>query len=163
MDNPLWGKMKDSVEAGSFFTQTLSEAAISFIDSIDPAEIVNVAVVGDSTISNVPAIMRAFTTLARYFGDRDMYRILVGDDPGVEEVILRACKKNGVNYVPYHTRMSEDIEWPAPVIARNQDMLSHAHVLLVITDGQTKETDTMYREARESGRLVMKRIIRKKS
>lgn len=163
MDNPLWDKMKDSIAEGSYFTQTLSDAALDIIGDIDKTEIVNVAVVGDISITNVPAIMRAFASLARYFGDRDMYQVLVGDLPGVEEVILRACKKNDVKHIVYKTRQREDIEWPAPAVERNRNMLRNAHVVLVITDGQSKETDSMYREARETGRIVMKRIIRKKS
>ena len=163
MDNPLWDKMKDSIAEGSYFTQTLSDAALDIIGDIDKTEIVNVAVVGDISITNVPAIMRAFASLARYFGDRDMYQVLVGDLPGVEEVILRACKKNDVKHIVYKTRQREDIEWPAPAVERNRNMLRNAHVVLVITDGQSKETDSMYREARETGLIVMKRIIRKKS
>ena len=163
MENPLWDRMKDSIAEGSYFTQTLSDAALDIIGEIDKSEIVNVAVVGDTTITNVPAIMRAFASLARYFGDRELYQVLVGDMPGVEEVIVRACKKNDVKYVQYRLRQREDIEWPAPVVERNRNMLKNAHVVLVITDGQSKETDSMYREAREAGLIVMKRIIRKKS
>lgn len=164
MDNPLWDKMVDSLESGSFFSQTLVPGALEFIKDVDRTELVNVAVIGDVTINNVPAIMRAFATLARYFSDPDMYQVLVGDLPGVEEVIRRACKKNGLKLVPIGMPPEEDdTNWSCRRTMRNRQILKNAHVVLIITDGTDRVTDTMYREAQDMGRIVMKRIIRKKS
>lgn len=163
MDNPLWGKMTDSLEAGSFFNQTVSSAALDIINAVDKSELVNVAVIGDTDINNVPAIMRAFTALARYFSDRLFYQVLVGDLPGVEEVVARACRRNEVKNVRVTMPCDEDATWDDIYLFRTRKMIQNAHVVLIITDGDNKLTDTMYREAREMGRVVMKRIIRKKS
>lgn len=162
MVNPLFDKMIESLKAGSFFLHSISDLAIQRLEGLDRTQPVNILITGDRDIYDTAVIMRNLVSFLRYFEDRSDFRILTGDRKGVEAVVRKAVKANGLDHYIFST---EDDDWRedsvTKALKRDHAMLKRADVVFIITHGNVKETDFMYRRAREDGLVVSKRNIRR--
>lgn len=163
MVNPLYEKIKESLNDGSFFLHSITDLALQRLEGLDRDEPVNILITGDRDLYDVPVIMRNIVSFLRYFEERDNFRILTGDRKGVETVVKKAVKANNINHYIFRT---EDEDWrddkETKAHMRDIAMMNRADVIFIITRGNVPETDSMYRLARDNGLAVSRRNIRRK-
>lgn len=163
MVNPLFDKMIESLNAGSFFLHSISDLALARLEGLDRTQPVNILITGDRDLYDAPVIMRNIVSFLRYFEERDNFRILTGDRKGVEAVVRKAVKANDIDHYVFRT---EEEDWrednDMKALKRDHAMMKRADVVFFITRGSIAETDFMYRLARDSGLVVSRRNIRRK-
>lgn len=164
MVNPLYDKIKESLNEGSFFLHSITDLALQRLEGLDRNQPVNVLITGDRDLYDIPVIMRNIVSFLRYFEDKENFRILTGDRKGVETVVKKAVKANNIDHYIFRT---EDEDWredkETKAHKRDIAMMARADVVFFITQGNVAETDSMYRLARDNGLAVSRRNIRRKS
>ena len=164
MVNPLYDKIKESLNEGSFFLHSITDLALQRLEGLDRNQPVNVLITGDRDLYDIPVIMRNIVSFLRYFEDKENFRILTGDRKGVETVVKKAVKANNIDHYIFRT---EDENWredkETKAHKRDIAMMARADVVFFITQGNVAETDSMYRLARDNGLAVSRRNNRRKS
>lgn len=164
MTSAIFDKMLTAVKSGALFSHSIVDLAVPYIEAIPEEEQqqVNIAVIGDSKLLNAREVSRHLTSYLRFFELKSNIRLLTGDRPGLEAIVQRYAKNSGLDCVVYKTPEVEGWGSTAKKLnrARDEELLKHAHVVLVITNGSTKDADFMYKLARDSGRLVSKRQLK---
>lgn len=164
MINPIYDKIADSINDGAFFQQSIAALALDRLNEIDKEQPIKVAVIGDKDFKDVKTIMTHLVSYLKYFENKDDYQVITGDRNGVEEIVRKACKANDVNLkvVSIVDLGRFDTDRKLAEEDANDQILDLADAFLFITTGSDERIISMYAKARSSGRVVTRRLVRKK-
>ncbi len=171
MVNPMFVKVLDALDQGLYFNHSIEELVKSRLASMsdDEKDRVNIVVVGDRDITNKYLVTRNLTNFLRIFERKENIRLITGHQPGVESIVNLYARKNDIEYINYKTSVDrwqnkelEEEEQIPNIRKRNEAMLQHAHIVLIMTYGMDKHLDNMYHLSRDSGLLVAKCQFRRR-
>lgn len=162
--NPMFEKLSESLVTNSIFTHTDTASAEAFLSDIADMHLdkVNVAIVGDTDITNGRQVSQCFNMLLRMFEHPSNVRVLTGELSGTEQIVRRWARRNQFEMDVYP--VIEKPEWVDNGYSNRQDrdrrMLAAAHCVILINKPNSKSTDFMYNASIEAGRFVSRRIVR---
>lgn len=162
--NPMFEKLSESLISNSIFTHTDTSSAEAYLSDIADMQLdkVNVAIIGDTDITNGKQISQCLNMLLRMFEHPSNVRILTGELPGTEQIVRRWARRNNFDMDVYP--VIEKPDWADNGYTNRQDrdrsMLAAAHCVIVINKPNSKSSDFMYHASIEAGRFVSRRIVR---
>lgn len=162
--NPIFRKLSEYLTRSSVFTHTDVESATVFLDEIVESEQdkINVAVVGDTDISNGRMVSRIFNMLLKDFESQSNVRFLTGELSGAEYLTRKWAKRNRFEVDVYP--VIEKPWWAKSSFTDREDrdrrMLARAHVVIILCKADRDCCNFMYRQSVANGRFVTRRIVR---
>jgi hypothetical protein len=164
MRNPIFDKLLDTLEHGGLFSHTNVGHAELFFAGLDPDTMdqVSVAITGDSDLTDKAAVSNCITSILSIFERKVNVRIQTGQHDGVEAIVRQYATRNHIEVDIHDSGQIE--EWTQPSVrltkARDRRMVAASHVVVVITQGLSKECKYITEQAIQEGRLVTVRKIK---
>lgn len=146
------------------FTHTDTTAAeIFYQEQADVSmDKINIAVLGDKQVAHPGPTMRMLSQFLRAFKRKAFIRLLVSDEAGLPSLVRRYAKRNNIDIDVYEIDgfAPDWVKYSVLREGRDRRMLHVAHCAIFMTTSTKKSCNFMYKPARDSGRLVVRKLLK---